>query len=134
MFRSPLVLRYASSGGKFGGSWQLQFLPPCLIARIRLHILKASLSVGKIVIFALVLREEAAEPLDGSFGIVSAGIKRGDPASIVVGVFQLIRGDCPVSARLAPCRVHRKQQSGLSPFSIGLPFRLGSRLGRLIPR
>jgi hypothetical protein len=75
------------------------------------------------VIFTLVLREEAAEPPVGSFGIVPASIKRGDPARIVVGVFQLIRGDCPVSLGFAPCRVQRKQQSGRSPFGIGLPFR-----------
>src|ERR1700676_1647019 len=104
MSHSPLVLTH-----HLGGTRPLQFLPPCLIARIRLHILKASLSVGKIVIFALVLREEAAEPLDGSFGTVSAGIKRGDPARIVVGVFQLIRDYCPISLGSAPCRVQRKQ-------------------------
>jgi len=115
-------------------SRQLKFLPPGLIARIRLHILKASLSVRKIVIYTLVLRDESAEPLDGSLGIVSASIKRGDPARIVLAVFQLICGDCPVSVAFAPSCVQRKQQSGLSPSSIGFQFRLSNRFRRLVRR
>jgi len=39
------------------------------------------------MIFALVLRAKAAKPLGRSFGVVSAGMKGGDPARIVVGVF-----------------------------------------------
>ena len=71
--------------------------------RIGLRSFEAGLPVGKIVIFTLLLRHEAPEPLDASFGIASASIKRGDPARIVGGVFQLIRRDCPVSVAFAAC-------------------------------
>ena len=71
MSHSPLVITHELSG-----LWQLQLLPPCLVAQIRLDILKAGLSVEKILIFALVRREEAAEPLEGVSPILASPIQK----------------------------------------------------------
>src|SRR5882672_1022556 len=101
------------------------------VARIGLYILEAGISVGKVLIFARVLRGEAGEPLNGPVGIVSAGIERRDSFR-VIGIPQFVQRDCLVRLAFAPRRIQCKRQNRCPPLSVGFPLRLNNRLGRLM--